>query len=468
MNAKLIAMAAAAAAAATSAQAADLPAAAEPVDYVQACDAFGAGFFKLPGKDTCIKVGGRIRVDATSGDLQDSKGDEYKFSSKGYLYLTSMTDTEIGIIKTYTEFTGKHDEKGGEKIGSGDTYIQFSLGAGDLSFGKMGDAFAGFTGFAEVGVADRDWADTGSLQVRFAAPLGNGVTATMALADSNALDGADHKVDLQGALEMAQGWGKVKVSAAAHQSAFDKVGYAVNANGEFTMDAITIGLGGQYAKDALKYAGASNDDVTFAKETGAYLATADDAKKVALNEAMAGKGEGHLVTTEEKALYAAAGVTLDVDDDGELKDTFTAVDLSDTAVANYAISDAVSKALNAKGATAYSFGGGMKFAVTDEVTFAIDGSYLNVSNDGSVSYEIDSEDVAFGYDFNQVSYGVDGSIAYAPVAGLVLALDAGWDRTETDVTYDIVDTKDDSKKASRKSSIEDDNFKVGARIQYTF
>ncbi|MDF2118818.1 porin [Roseiarcaceae bacterium H3SJ34-1] len=46
------------------AQAADLPSRkAAPVEYVRVCDAYGAGFYWIPGTDTCLKVGGRVRVD---------------------------------------------------------------------------------------------------------------------------------------------------------------------------------------------------------------------------------------------------------------------------------------------------------------------------------------------------------------------------------------------------------------------
>ena len=44
------------------AQAADLSVA-EPVDYVKVCDAFGAGYWYIPGSDTCLKIGGHARFD---------------------------------------------------------------------------------------------------------------------------------------------------------------------------------------------------------------------------------------------------------------------------------------------------------------------------------------------------------------------------------------------------------------------
>ena len=45
----------------TAAQAADLPMRkSAPVEYVRVCDAYGAGFFYIPGTDTCLKVGGLV------------------------------------------------------------------------------------------------------------------------------------------------------------------------------------------------------------------------------------------------------------------------------------------------------------------------------------------------------------------------------------------------------------------------
>ncbi|HET6377215.1 MAG TPA: porin, partial [Methylocella sp.] len=41
--------------------AADLPARqAAPIEYVRICDAYGAGFFYIPGTDTCLRVGGLV------------------------------------------------------------------------------------------------------------------------------------------------------------------------------------------------------------------------------------------------------------------------------------------------------------------------------------------------------------------------------------------------------------------------
>src|SRR5690349_6864821 len=45
------------------AQAADLPVKAKAVEYVKVCSLYGAGFYYIPGTDTCIKIGGYLRAD---------------------------------------------------------------------------------------------------------------------------------------------------------------------------------------------------------------------------------------------------------------------------------------------------------------------------------------------------------------------------------------------------------------------
>ena len=50
------------------AQAADLPVKAKAVEYVRICSLYGAGFFYIPGTDTCIKLGGYLRVETRARD----------------------------------------------------------------------------------------------------------------------------------------------------------------------------------------------------------------------------------------------------------------------------------------------------------------------------------------------------------------------------------------------------------------
>ncbi|WP_257098877.1 porin, partial [Pseudovibrio flavus] len=110
MKFKMIAAAVAASATAAPALAADLPSV-EPVDYVQTCDAFGAGFFVLPGQDTCLRVSGRVRTELRVNNFADGGnwGDEGKkdmdFFARGYVRLDARTQTELGLVRSYTSLS---------------------------------------------------------------------------------------------------------------------------------------------------------------------------------------------------------------------------------------------------------------------------------------------------------------------------------------------------------------------------
>src|SRR5215472_13053669 len=101
-------------AAAGGAQAADLPVKAKAVEYVRICSLYGAGFFYIPGTDTCIKLGGYLRVDTTfnggahgapawSGDIgQHNRYANYYVSrSRMALTVDTRTATEYGVVRTF-------------------------------------------------------------------------------------------------------------------------------------------------------------------------------------------------------------------------------------------------------------------------------------------------------------------------------------------------------------------------------
>jgi len=75
---------AAALVATAGATAADLPSKkAAPVQYVKICDAYGSGFFAIPGTDTCIKVGGRVRADFAMSGRSDQYASNVIASTDG-------------------------------------------------------------------------------------------------------------------------------------------------------------------------------------------------------------------------------------------------------------------------------------------------------------------------------------------------------------------------------------------------
>jgi hypothetical protein len=79
------------------------PVKAKAVEYVKVCSLYGAGFFYIPGTDTCIKLGGYLRLDTSfsAAGVQDQpawNGDpgqmnRYRdyFSTRSRLALTVDT-----------------------------------------------------------------------------------------------------------------------------------------------------------------------------------------------------------------------------------------------------------------------------------------------------------------------------------------------------------------------------------------
>ncbi|KMO41233.1 porin [Methylobacterium tarhaniae] len=90
------------------AQAADLPVKkAVPVEYVRVCSAYGAGFFFIPGTDTCLRVSGRARFEAgySQGYSRSSNnGDLMGYQGLGRLNLDARTQTAYGTLRAFVRF----------------------------------------------------------------------------------------------------------------------------------------------------------------------------------------------------------------------------------------------------------------------------------------------------------------------------------------------------------------------------
>ena len=97
----------------SGAQAADLPVKAKAVEYVRICSLYGAGFFYIPGTDTCIKLGGYLRAETafnssiTAVLTPDHLGahnrlsNYYSMRSRQNLTVDTRTATEYGVVRTF-------------------------------------------------------------------------------------------------------------------------------------------------------------------------------------------------------------------------------------------------------------------------------------------------------------------------------------------------------------------------------
>lgn len=113
MNIKSLLLGSAAALAVVSgAQAADAIVAAEPepMEYVRVCDAFGTGYFYIPGTETCLKIGGEVRFAYdwnNSNTVANRNSDD--FQTRARLVIESKNDSEVGTIGSYIRLEGTSD-----------------------------------------------------------------------------------------------------------------------------------------------------------------------------------------------------------------------------------------------------------------------------------------------------------------------------------------------------------------------
>ena len=134
------------------AQAADLPVrAAAPVEYVRVCTAYGAGFFYIPGTDTCLRIGGRARfsyqyssarqqgpsikgVIASNGAV--GAGDSSGYESLAFINLDSRTQTGYGTLRTFIRVIAGYGSGGFLRSGSAARFGQAYDGVGNDIFGR--------------------------------------------------------------------------------------------------------------------------------------------------------------------------------------------------------------------------------------------------------------------------------------------------------------------------------------------
>jgi len=118
MNIKSLLLGSAAALAAVSgAQAADAIVAAEPepMEYVRVCDAFGTGYFYIPGTETCLKIGGYVRFQTDFGRTANTaNGGDWDSWTRGRLEVTSKSSTELGEL---TGFIAIHGDASRDNLG---------------------------------------------------------------------------------------------------------------------------------------------------------------------------------------------------------------------------------------------------------------------------------------------------------------------------------------------------------------
>ncbi|NKM53281.1 porin [Rhizobium anhuiense] len=147
MNIKSLLLGSAAALAVVSgAQAADAIVAAEPepVEYVRVCDAYGTGYFYIPGTETCLKINGYIRFQVNVGE--DVGGDsDWDAVTRGQVQFTAKSDTEYGPLTgvIVMQFNADNASSQGAKLDS--AYLDIAGFRAGLFYSWWDDGLSGET-----------------------------------------------------------------------------------------------------------------------------------------------------------------------------------------------------------------------------------------------------------------------------------------------------------------------------------
>ena len=264
------------------AQAADMPVKAKPVEYVKVCSLYGSGFYYIPGTDTCLKIGGYLRVQTHwgagasgqvfgtggvqgSGRYDRADSNDINWTARAVVTFDARTQTDYGTLRSYIRAGWAQNTPG--TIGAGTTPC--NNGAANNCLAYWDRAFIQFAGFT-VGRAQsffdlftyggaytylnvRTAGDTGAAGVdlwAYTVQFGNGVSYSLSLEDpaghgkkgtfDNTAGGffrfpvgatADNGLNLQGAsnngfrvpdiitnLRIDQAWGYLGLSTVIHDA----------------------------------------------------------------------------------------------------------------------------------------------------------------------------------------------------------------------------------------------------------
>ncbi|MCV3210402.1 porin [Mesorhizobium sp. YC-2] len=248
----------------------------EPAEYVKICDVYGAGYFYIPGTETCLRIGGYVRYDIGVGDsgsfdgvnhvpdhMDDGDHDTYYKNTRFTLKTWTGQETELGTLKTYTEtrfnFGNSSNDYSDQTADNADNWqarnkdvtLNFAwIQLGGLRVGKDESAFDTFIGYAGNVIQDTlvpyGGFDTNVVQYYFDA--GNGFSAVVSLEEGY----GDYSIDsyvphVVGGLKWTQGWGAVS-GVIAYDSNYEEVAGKVRLDVTVN-DAISLFIMGGYGTD---------------------------------------------------------------------------------------------------------------------------------------------------------------------------------------------------------------------------
>src|ERR1700704_1443872 len=274
------------------AQAADMPVKAAPVQYVKICNLYGDGFYYIPGTDTCLKLGGYLRVQgeynmgaggipAGSGTTEAAQARFTRANTNDFNYrVRAVTtwdvrqQTEYGTLRTYIRFGVENTTPAASGGGTTATafwdraFIQFAgftVGRSQSFFDLF--TYGGAYSYHNVRVSG-DTGASGQNLWAYTAQFGNGFSGTLSLEDpaprkKGTIDGSNASWAINGVtvvdsafaqqaaamngfrmpdiianFRVDQAWGFAGVSAALHDASGAYYGTGNSVNNGHPADAV--------------------------------------------------------------------------------------------------------------------------------------------------------------------------------------------------------------------------------------
>ncbi|MEZ5787190.1 MAG: porin [Xanthobacteraceae bacterium] len=252
------------------AQAADLPVKAAPVEYVKICSLYGAGFYYIPGTDTCVKIGGWVRFEAVTGAENPSNTpfygslagtqntrlwtsmDDIAYRARATISMDTRAQTEWGTVRTYMNIGWTAQNKiglvdrgfGGPTLYTNRAFIQWA----GFTFGRAQSFYDLIpqSSFMYWNAPSHDTGDQATLLAAYTTQWGNGISTTLSaeyprragvfnvdapITGGVAFNGTSYNIgpfwyndyvniqvpDIVGNFRIDQAWGSFQVMSALHQ-----------------------------------------------------------------------------------------------------------------------------------------------------------------------------------------------------------------------------------------------------------
>jgi hypothetical protein len=217
----------------SAAQAADLPVKAAPVEYVKVCNIYGAGFWYVPGTDTCMKIGTWVRAGffyngsdggipmgwadggatAAAGFFNRTSASSANMQLRGLVTIDARTQTEYGTLRSYMDVGAKwqsygtypNDALSGGNTTTAENALNNSYNNNNIDNTRAFVQFAGFTAGKARSLFDivapgayslasvrilADTADSGIFTLAYTAQFSSGISLSLAIEDPGEINSA--------------------------------------------------------------------------------------------------------------------------------------------------------------------------------------------------------------------------------------------------------------------------------------